>query len=85
MKSNLLVFFLFCLFSCKNSNSDKIIAKVYDYTLYYEDIIDDFPTYVSDSSSYINNFIDTWVSEKVLLNQVCFSSTQLTLYSLISE
>ena len=69
MKSNLLVFFLFCLFSCKNSNSDKIIAEVYDYTLFYEDIIDDFPTFVYDSSSYINNFIDTWVSEKVLLNQ----------------
>ena len=69
MKSNLLVFFLFCLFSCKNSNSDKIIAEVYDYKLYYEDIIGDFPTYVSDTNSYINNFIDSWVSEKVLLHQ----------------
>ncbi len=69
MKSYLLVFFLFCLFSCENSNSDKIMAEVYDYTLYYEEIIDDLPTYVSDTSLYINNFIDSWVSEKVLINQ----------------
>lgn len=69
MKSYLLVFFLFFLFSCENSNSDKIMAEVYDYTLYYEEIIDDLPTYVSDTSLYINNFIDSWVSEKVLISQ----------------
>tara|TARA_B100001250_G_C19603264_1_gene701585 strand:- start:52 stop:807 length:756 start_codon:yes stop_codon:yes gene_type:complete len=45
------------------------MAEVYDYTLYYEEIIDDLPTYVSDTSLYINNFIDSWVSEKVLINQ----------------
>jgi len=69
VKSYLLVFFLFFLFSCENSNSDKIMAEVYDYTLYYEEIIDDLPTYVSDTSLYINNFIDSWVSEKVLISQ----------------
>ena len=69
MKSKLLVFVFFCFFSCQNSSSDKIIAEVYDYKLFYEDILDDLPLYVTDTNSYISNFIDNWVSEKVLLNQ----------------
>ena len=69
MKSKLLVFVFFCFFSCQNSSSDKIIAEVYDYKLFYEDILDNLPSYVTDTNSYISNFIDNWVSEKVLLNQ----------------
>ena len=69
MKSKLLAFVFFCFFSCQNSSSDKIIAEVYDYKLFYEDILDDLPLYVTDTNSYISNFIDNWVSEKVLLNQ----------------
>ena len=69
MKSKLLVFVFFCFFSCQNSSSDKIIAEVYDYKLFYEDILDNLPFYVTDTNSYISNFIDNWVSEKVLLNQ----------------
>ena len=69
MKSKLLVFVFFCFFSCKNSSSDKIIAEVYDYKLFYEDILDNLPSYVTDTNSYISNYIDNWVSEKVLLNQ----------------
>ena len=69
MKSKLLVFVFFCFFSCQNSSSDKIIAEVYDYKLFYEDLLDNLPPYVTDTNSYISNFIDNWVSEKVLLNQ----------------
>ena len=69
MKSKLLVFVFFCFFSCQNSSSDKIIAEVYDYKLFYEDILDNLPLDVTDTNSYISNFIDNWVSEKVLLNQ----------------
>jgi len=69
VKSKLLVFVFFCFFSCQNSSSDKIIAEVYDYKLFYEDILDNLPSYVTDTNSYISNFIDNWVSEKVLLNQ----------------
>ena len=64
-----LVFFLVFLFSCSNKTSDKILASVYDYELFYDDVIYSLPENISDTNAFLQKYVDDWISEKVLLNQ----------------
>ena len=64
-----IISFLIILSSCQKKSEDSILAKVYEYTLFYDDVIYNLPSNISDTNSYLNKYVDDWVSKKVLLNQ----------------
>ena len=55
-----LVFFLVFLFSCSNKTSDKILASVYDYELFYDDVIYSLPKNISDTNAFLQKYVDDW-------------------------
>jgi len=64
------------LYSCdylsfKNQNNQKILAKVYDDVLYLKDIksIIPHPITKEDSLVYVNNYVNNWARQKLLLNK----------------
>ena len=63
-----IISFLIILSSCQKKSEDSILAEVYVYTLFYDDVIYNLSN-ISDTNSYLNNYVDDWVSKKVLLNQ----------------
>tara|TARA_B100001564_G_scaffold141994_2_gene119155 strand:+ start:638 stop:1474 length:837 start_codon:yes stop_codon:yes gene_type:complete len=63
-----LLFFCLILSSCKNNFSEDIVASAYGENLFLSDIIKEIPLNTNDSSFFIKNFIDDWVSKKILLH-----------------
>ena len=64
-----IVSFLIILSSCQKKSEDSILAEVYEHTLFYDDVIYSLPSNILDTNSYLNKYVDDWVSKKVLLNQ----------------
>ena len=61
-----------CDFFPSFKNDDRIpVAKVYEKSLYAEDIVDVLPQNISsqDSLLFVKNFIDTWATEQLFLHQ----------------
>ena len=63
-----LLFFCFILISCKNNFNEDIVATVYGENLFLADIVKEIPLNTVDSSFFIKNFIDDWVSKRILLH-----------------
>ncbi len=58
-----------CIKSTKNNS--KLVAKVYNKTLYLSDIADIFPDNISkdDSIHILSGYVDRWVRKQLLLNR----------------
>ncbi len=75
MKKLLILFVLFSLISCNffksGKSSDDIVARVYDEYLYKSDLLAIVPEGFSkqDSLEVINDYIDNWIRQKILLKQ----------------
>ena len=63
-----LLFICFILNSCKNNFNEDIVATVYGENLFLDDIVKEIPLNTVDSSFFIKNFIDEWVSKRILLH-----------------
>ncbi|MBR77705.1 MAG: hypothetical protein CMD36_07330 [Flavobacteriales bacterium] len=63
-----LLFICFILNSCKNNFNEDIVATVYGENLFLNDIVKEIPLNTVDSSFFIKNFIDEWVSKRILLH-----------------
>ena len=63
-----LLFICFILNSCKNNFNEDIVATVYGENLFLGDIVKEIPLNTVDSSFFIKNFIDEWVSKRILLH-----------------
>ena len=63
-----LLFICFILNSCKNNFNEDIVATVYGENLFLDDILKEIPLNTVDSSFFIKNFIDDWVSKRILLH-----------------
>tara|TARA_B100001939_G_C16939343_1_gene617629 strand:+ start:825 stop:1661 length:837 start_codon:yes stop_codon:yes gene_type:complete len=68
--SKIYFFLFFCLIlsSCKNNFNDDIVATAYGENLFLADIVKEIPLNTVDSSFFIKNFIDDWVSKRILLH-----------------
>ena len=68
--SKIYFFLFFCLIlsSCKNNFNDDIVATAYGENLFLADIVKEIPLNTVDSSFFIKNFIDEWVSKRILLH-----------------
>lgn len=62
------LFFLIFLFSCKNNFNEDVVATAYGEDLFLSDVVKEIPLNTIDSSFFIKNFIDDWVSKRVLLH-----------------
>lgn len=71
----LFIFVLIAITSCKTKKQEqstkKPIAKVYDNLLYYSDIQDimDYGISKEDSEINVNNYVNKWIKQKLLLNK----------------
>ena len=63
-----IIFFCFTLISCKNNFNEDIVATAYGENLFLDDIVREIPLNTVDSSFFIKNFIDDWVSKRILLH-----------------
>ena len=63
-----ILFFCFTLISCKNNFNEDIVATAYGENLFLDDILREIPLNTVDSSFFIKNFIDDWVSKRILLH-----------------
>ena len=63
-----ILFFCFTLISCKNNFNEDIVATAYGENLFLADIVKEIPLNTVDSSFFIKNFIDDWVSKRILLH-----------------
>ena len=63
-----IIFFCFTLISCKNNFNEDIVATAYGENLFLDDILREIPLNTVDSSFFIKNFIDDWVSKRILLH-----------------
>tara|TARA_B100000900_G_scaffold370214_1_gene348554 strand:+ start:3953 stop:4789 length:837 start_codon:yes stop_codon:yes gene_type:complete len=68
VKIYFLLFFCLILTSCKNNFSEDIAASAHGENLFLSDIIKEIPLNTIDSSFFIKNFINDWVSKKILLH-----------------
>ncbi|MFC2112264.1 hypothetical protein ACFLTA_03270 [Bacteroidota bacterium] len=80
-KLQFLVIVLIGLTSCtslENRNKEKVLAQVYDKNLYLSDIQDIFPNNISMSDSVIilQNFVDKWVKEQLILQKAELNLTE---------
>lgn len=77
----ILVIFIISMLSCKKEDDRIQLAKVHDNILYLEDLNNIIPDDASekDSINIINNQIDLWVREQVILNraELNLSETQV--------
>jgi len=63
-----LIFPLFLiLISCNKSSVENVLVSVYNNKLYYDDVIEELPSYVNDTDLFINQYVDDWIREKVML------------------
>jgi len=59
------------LLGCRNEKEEQIVASAYDYKLLYEDLAREVPEVLHgrDSIIFVQNYINRWMQEKVLLYQ----------------
>lgn len=67
------LFLALSISSCKGfkKESRKAVAKVYDFYLYEDELLEEIPFGLTerDSTIYATNFINNWISQKLLLHQ----------------
>ncbi len=67
------IFLIILSYSCEGLKKDKpeAIAKVYDYYLYLDELSEEIPSGLTtaDSVIYATNYINNWISQKLLLHQ----------------
>ena len=63
-------YFLFALvlISCKNRFHSEPIVELYDQKLYYDEIINELPVNEIDTRYFIDNYVNLWIRENLLLN-----------------
>jgi len=79
----LVIIFLTSFYSCnyisfKKQKNKKILAKVYDDVLYLSDIKSIIPSPITkeDSLVFVNNYVNNWARQKLLLNKAKINLNQ---------